>query len=201
MSFLPAPSFTQEEHNPHTNITPLAERETVVVLGENLLGDEADVVRCVREELQEAQPQLQNVSAREFRDAQLIPWASPDATKHTVEELTRTLTQPRLKAKIEQLRLRYLIEVTGGTVKSDLEGPHFVIAGVGWSKRESTLSARLWDLKRLSDEGTTGVTVGGRTVILTWLFSGIFIPATETPACNKVGEQLRAFLTGRPFED
>ena len=197
---LPAPSFIQEVHNLHPNMTPLAQGETVVVLGENLLSDEADVVRCVRKELQGEQPQLQIVSTREFRDAQLTPWASPEATKHTVEELTRVFTQPRLKAKIEQLRLRYLIEVTGGTVEGGIKGPWFVIAGVGWAKRESTLSVRLWDLKRLSDEGTAGVTVGGHIGVLTWVFlSAFFMPATETPACNKVGEQLRAFLIGRPF--
>lgn len=172
-----------------------------------LLGDEAGIPACVHKVIQNAATHLEFVSSVDFQNA-LFPWFEASTAPRTTEELALLLNEAKIQERIESMNVRYVIVVSGRTTKTDPEGP--IIGGVSpagggfigftkWNK-DTHISAIVWDLGEVRKAETLEVNVAGTAVVIAFGLPLPIIPATETEACNLLGNRLAKLLAdnGRP---
>ncbi len=174
--------------------------EVVVVLG-----DETGIPACVRRAMQESNPDIGLIASKDFRNA-LFPWFELATAPRTVADLTSLLNKPKVQKRIESLRIRYVIVVSGGTNETKTEGGIIGTGGgylgfASW-KKISRLSAIVWNFGRAEKAETIRAKVSGTAAVPAFILPLPFIPATETAACNMLGERLAESLGGdRPPEE
>jgi len=182
------------ERADHAGIPSLESlEEGVVVLSTTPSKDEHGIAECVRKGLQTANPSLRIVSAREFRGA-LFPWLDLWASS----QLPRaSLSEPLVGDAIAKLNVRYAIflseetQKTYGTYKGSNVG-----AGVGWKRVQLTVSANVWDMKRVHDMGLVEATAsGGEGGVGIVPFVVIWVSELWGTACRGLGDRLGRMLT------
>lgn len=193
---LPGVALIDETELPSDTIQVLAPGEAVTIVS-GAFDDAGKAPLCVSESLHASNPAIRRIPPEEFRDS-LFPWFEKATAPRREEELAAVMSRPLVKARLEELNLRYLVEVNDpSTSEGSFKGPHLILAGVGWAERESEITASVWDLKEAAHVGSARVSTSGHNVVATWIiFSGIFLPATETTACQELGRGLAALLTG-----
>ena len=194
--FLPGVAFVEESELPEEKIQVLGQDEAITIVS-HVSYKESKTPLCVGESLHASNPAIRRIPPEEFRDA-LFPWFERSTEPRSEDALAAVVNRPLVKAKLVELNLRYLVRVNDpSTSHGDFKGPHAIVAGVGWVERESNLWAEIWDLKTATEVGSARVSTSGKNVYATWIFlTGIFVPATETTACQELGRKLAALLTG-----
>jgi hypothetical protein len=183
-----------------TGVAPdaLASGEVVVVLG-----DEIGLPACVRQVMQDSNPDIDFIGSLDFRNM-LFPWFELATAPRTIEDLSSLLNKTKVQRRIESLQVRYVITVSGGTTETDREGSIIggvspaggVIVGFTKWKKDTRLSAVVWDLSAAQKAETLQARVSGTAAIIAPGLPLPFIPATETEACNLLGNRLADFLAG-----
>lgn len=163
-----------------------------------------DIVWYVSDALRSDFPTLRLVSEEEFiRTA--FPGLPPDAAPLSNESLRTSPQLGELREQVSALAVRYLIVVDGGTVQRDRSGGGYCGAwyrgggcfGFWIWRRESVLSASLYDLQQAVSVGSVRVTVRGRPWVTVIAVVPVGLPAfTESWACGKLGAGVVKLLRG-----
>ena len=192
---LPGVALIDETEMPSDTIQVLEPGEAVAVVS-GAFNDASKTPACVSESLHAYNPAIRRIPPEEFRDS-LFPWFEKATAPTSEEELAAVVSRPLVKAKLAELNLRYLVRVhEPSTSEGGLKGPHIGMMGVGWAERESEITADVWDLEKAKHVGSARVNTSGHNVLATWIIiSGVFLPATETTACQELGRSLAALLT------
>ena len=182
-------------------VAPAVPGEGLGIVGGGDMDDLETLPTCVRNAVAKADPGLRMIAPQELRDA-LFPWLERSTYPRTADTVAGRLGQPAVKAKIAELDLRFVAVITGSTT----EGPQDSFGAASWGGLGSTwwtqtsrLSAWIIDLKHAASPGSIVLSVsatGSLTAVS--LLTVVTIPVTETPACQELGNQLAAYLTGRP---
>lgn len=177
--------------------SPMAAGDKLAILGDETIGDDDNIVTCVRSAAAKADTALKMMPPQDFRDA-LFPWFEPSTIPRTAEQLALSMSQPAVYAKISALNLHYAVIVEGATSSSG-DSVNLVLGGVVWEAQTTRLSGRILDLREARRLGSIDVSVSEDSAgaVIGLLPVGT-VPVTEGPACRELGRQLAAYLTGRP---
>jgi hypothetical protein len=188
----------------------IGSNESVVVLAKPQIegaGAESGFVDCVGQRLAGGASGLHVQSNEEFTD-QLFPWFEPATVPTKAEGVAAVLSQPGVSEKVAGTGVRYVVWLDGGTRKTDGGGSLACGAapgaagciGFGWWEKESAYEATVWDLKQAKSMGSVGTNVTGTSAIVGAIVPLPFIARVQGTACNRLGAQLKSFLTGSAAE-
>lgn len=186
-----------------TSAATLAAGEIVTVLSATRTSARTEFATCVHEAMLETAPNLALMPGHEFRDA-LYPWFEPATLPADVEELSMLISKPAVKRRIEELAVRYVVVIAGNTDRQN-EGSFTCVAtysgagclGFSSEERTSRLSAALWDVEQGASAGEVTAKTAGTRVSIGVIVPILFFSATESAACDGLGERLAQLLTGK----
>lgn len=176
--------------------------ETVTILSAAQSLQQTKFAECVDRAMRESAPALNTMPGSKFRDA-LYPWFEPAAAPATVDELTVLLARPAVKRRVAELKVRFVVVVSGNT-SGDSRGFFDCGAGYGgagclgvesWD-RETRISAAVWDLTQGSSVGDVTAKTAGTSVAIGIGVPILFLALTESAACDGLGQRLAQFVTG-----
>jgi hypothetical protein len=184
----------------------IGSNESVVVLAKPQIegsSAEAGFVDCVGERLAGGASGLHVQPNEAFTD-QLFPWFEPSTVPTRAEGVAAVLAQPGVSEKVAATGVRYIVWLDGTTRKTDGGGSLACGAapggagciGFGWWEKESAYEATVWDLKQAKSMGSVGTNVTGTSAIVGAIVPLPFIARVQGTACNRLGTQLKSFLTG-----
>jgi hypothetical protein len=186
--------------------TAITADESVVVLAKPQIegaGAEGGFIDCVSNRLGGRGKSISVQSNETFTDS-LFPWFEPGTVPTKPEAMAGVLAQPGVSEQIAASGVRYVVWLDGGTRKTDGGGSLACGAapgaagciGFGWWEKESAYEATIWDLRQSKSVGSVGTNVTGTSAVVGAIVPLPFIARVQGTACNRMGEQLRSFLTG-----
>lgn len=135
---------------------------------------------------------------------QLFPWFEPAIVPQRPEGISRLLARPAVAQRIAGTGVRYVVWVDGVTRKTD-SGGSFSCAigpggggcfGFGWWEKESAYEAAVWDLQTGKSTGEVTTNVVGTSALVGVIVPLPFIARVQATACDRLADQLTAFLRG-----
>jgi len=185
--------------------TSIEKTESVVVLAKPQIegtGAESDFLDCVGDRL--AGGHTVNVHPNESFTDKLFPWFEPGTVPSRPEQIASILAQPGVSEQVAATGVRYVVWLDGGTRRVDGGGSLACgiapgaagCLGFGWWEKESAYEATIWDLKQSRSVGSVGASVTGTSAVIGAIVPLPFIARVQGTACQRLGDQLRGFLTG-----
>jgi hypothetical protein len=202
--------------------SPIQANESIVLLKKPQLegvGTEEEFLDCIQERLggelvhpEQGQSTHSRKAARtpfkiygeqEFTDA-LFPWFEPSTAPANADGLRVLLQRPGVTERLQEIHVRYVVWIDGNTRKTDSGGSVACAVGpggggcfgVGWWEKESGYVASVWDMQNASEVGTVITDVTGTSVLIGAIAPIPIITPVRKTACDRLSEQLRAFLVG-----
>ena len=202
--------------------SPIQANESIVLLKKPQLegvGTEEEFLDCVQERLggqlihpEKGQSANSSKTARtpfkiygeqEFTDA-LFPWFEPSTAPANADGLRVMLQRPGVTERLQEIGVRYVVWVDGNTRKTDSGGSVACAVGpggggcfgVGWWEKESGYVASVWDMQNANEVGSVTTDVTGTSVLIGAIAPIPIITPVRKTACDRLSEQLRAFLVG-----
>jgi hypothetical protein len=202
--------------------SPIQANESIVLLKKPQLegvGTEEEFLDCVQERLgghlvhpEKGQSTQSRKAARtpfkiygeqEFTDA-LFPWFEPSTAPANADGLRVLLQRPGVTERLQDIGVRYVVWVDGYTRKTDGGGSVACAIGpggggcfgVGWWEKESGYVASVWDMQNANEVGSVTTDVTGTSVLIGAIAPIPIITPVRKTACDRLSEQLRAFLVG-----
>jgi len=180
--------------------------ESIVVLAKPQIegaGAESRFLDCIGDRIAGRRKTIKVHPNEEFTD-KLFPWFEPGTVPSRAQGLESLLAQPGVAERIAATGVRYIVWLDGGTRKTDGGGSLACGAmpgmagclGVGWWEKESDYEATIWDLRQARSVGSVGTNITGTSAIVGAVVPLPFVAHTQSTACFKLGDQLRAFLEG-----
>lgn len=138
-----------------------------------------------------------------FQDA-MFPWFEPSTSPQRAEGMAQLLAKPLVRQRIEGSGVRYIVWVDGVTRQTDSGGSISCAIGpggggclgFGWWEKESDYDATVWDLKQARTAGSVSANVTGTSALVGAIVPLPFIARVQAAACDRLAEQLGAFLAG-----
>lgn len=186
--------------------TRIVATESVVVLAKPQIegaGAESDFLDCIGQRIAGRRKSIKVHPNEEFTD-KLFPWFEPGTVPSRAQGLESVLAQPGVSERVASTGVRYIVWLDGGTRKTDGGGSLACGAapgmagciGFGWWEKESDYEATVWDLQQARSVGSVGTNVTGTSAVVGAIVPLPFIAHTQSTACFRLGDQLRAFLEG-----
>ena len=190
------------------NTATLGLKDTLVIMTDLRVitnFDDKDIEDCIRPIINNANPSIQFISAKHFRE-NLYPYFMPNTTPRSMLDYINIMNGSIVQQRINALKVRYLIMMTnGGTRSQDISGIFCGSIGAGggclglglWG-RKSELELVIWDLQSGSYVGTMRADAAGTNVMPAVVFPiPIYLPATESKICKELGVRLSNWLSGQ----
>jgi hypothetical protein len=195
---VPTPGEVEDVDVPFFEAAFLAPGEGVVIQGDpGDLDQEAELLECLADGIEDAEPPLRVIPTAGFRDA-LFPWFEPSTTPESEADFERTLAEPMVQAKLATMNARHLVSLKAETSETDMGGAEMIIVGVQGNTRTSRVAAEVVDLRSGENLGEAGVTVSGKQALVHYMLYGVMLFATtETTACEELGRDLASVLNGQ----
>jgi hypothetical protein len=175
---------------------PISSIQALAVVGTSTkIGD--SILQCVENALHKEAPNLKIVPYKKFRNS-MFPWFEPRTAPTSAEELTELFAKPIVLTRIDELKVRYVVAIGGGTQTSEegwggvVGGPHGAVLIVGADvNKQTSLDVKVLDLELARPIAETKVTARGQGGFgLIVLIPYVSIPQTESVACKKLAEQI-----------
>ncbi len=196
---------TVETANTLTSPVAVAESEGIVLLAnatesvENIsLVTDDDMEACIVPAMRSANAHLRLIPARTFR-ARLYPYFSPSTMPGSLDEFQRMINDAVVHARIDTLRIRFLVLVERAGSANDVKNGIFCGAAMEtgaclglmlWDRR-SEFVASVWDLRTQRSLGNVSVNAQGRGYMPALLIPlPVYVPATHNRACQEFGQML-----------
>lgn len=188
--------------------TQIASDEGLVILAKPAVegtGAEEDFMSCVGEKLAGSSQPVKVFQHEAFQNT-LYPWFEPSTAPVRPEGITALLGRPKVKQRLAETGVRYVVWLDGNTRKTDGGGSLACAAapgaagcfGFGWWEKESDYVATIWDLKTAKSAGTVSTNVTGTSAIVGVIVPLPFIARVQGTACDRLAGQLRTFFQGDP---
>src|SRR5262245_16616593 len=185
--------------------TSIAAHEAVVLLAKphvEGITAEDEFMDCVGRKMASSS-HIQVRPNDEFVDS-MFPWLEPSTAPQRPEGVTRLLARDVVADRIAASGVRYLIWVDGATRKTESGGSITCsispagggCLGFGWWEKESDYEAVVWDLNTARTAGSVSTNVTGTSALVGILVPLPFIARVQGTACDRLADQLGAFLRG-----
>jgi hypothetical protein len=140
---------------------------------------------------------------QQFLDA-MFPWFESSTAPANAAGLKLLLQRAGVTERLQQIHVRYVVWIDGTTRKTDSSDSVACAVGptgggcfgVGWWEKESGYVASVWDLNSATEIGSVSTDVTGTSVLIGALVPIPIITPVRRTACDRLGDQLRAFLAG-----
>jgi hypothetical protein len=134
----------------------------------------------------------------------MFPWLEPSTAPQRPEGVTKLLAKDVVAQRIAESGVRYLIWIDGATRQTDSGGSITCTLGpagggcigFGWWEKESDYQAVVWDLNSARTAGSVSTNVTGTSALVGVLVPLPFIARVQGAACDRLADQLGAFLKG-----
>jgi hypothetical protein len=185
--------------------TAIADHEAVVLLAKphvEGITAEDEFMDCVGEKM--ARATGINVRPNDTFVDSMFPWLEPSTAPQRPEGVTKLLARDVVAQRIEESGVRYLIWIDGATRQTDSGGSITCTLGpagggcigFGWWEKESDYQAIVWDLDSAKTAGSVSTNVTGTSALVGVLVPLPFIARVQGTACDRLADQLGAFLKG-----
>lgn len=188
-----------------TLTTAIADHEAVVLLAKphvEGITAEDEFMDCVGDKM--ARQRHIKVQPNDTFVDSMFPWLEPSTAPQRPEGVTKLLAKDVVAQRIVDSGVRYLIWVDGATRQTDSGGSITCTLGpagggcigFGWWEKESDYEAVVWDLNTARTAGSVSTNVTGTSALVGVLVPLPFIARVQGTACDRLAEQLGAFLKG-----
>ena len=166
-----------------------------------ILADSNDIksqARCVEQRVrQRASESERLIPSHDFRAA-FYPWFEISTAPTSLEEFFKLLQTTPVSEKLEDMQVRYIVTVSGETLRHDPEGGIVPIAGYGSGgffgymkmPKTSGLSAVIWDVKESVFVGELDSQSQGSDRIVAFVLPVPIFSMTETNVCEALSKAL-----------
>jgi len=179
--------------------------ESIVVLSDSYhTGNktENDFMDCLNRSLSKNQEQFNIISTTEFQNI-FYPWFEPSTAPQNIEDLPKLLGKQIIKNKLDELKVKYLVKVTGETKTNSSSGALSCAAGPGgggcfgfaWWDDTSSYEASIWDLSQEASVGNLSANVSGTSVIPAIVIPIPILARTQSNACEGLTQQIVGFFS------
>ncbi|MBT7753413.1 MAG: hypothetical protein HN733_03020 [Gammaproteobacteria bacterium] len=183
----------------------LIEGQSIVILSDSYhTGNktEIDFMNCLNKNLKRKQNKFNLIPTNQFKD-DFYPWFEPSTAPQNAEQLPKFLKKQIIKNKLENLKIKYIVNVTGETTTNSSSGALSCAAGPGgggcfgfaWWDDTSSYSASVWDLNEAIVVGNVSATVTGTSVIPAIVIPIPILARTQSNACQGLSDQILAFFS------
>ncbi len=139
----------------------------------------------------------------EFQDS-MFPWFEPSTAPQRAEGVTALLERPKVRDRIAESGVRYIVWVdgltretgSGGSISCAVGPGGAGCIGFGWWEKESDYDAVVWDLQEAKTAGSVSANVIGTSALVGVIVPLPFIARVQGTACDRLAEQLGGFLRG-----
>ncbi len=162
---------------------------------------EEDFVRCVSKKIRDGGKRPVIHAERQFID-DLYPWLEPRTMPRESADLGDFMARPGVADAIRRKGVRYLVWLSGQTLREGSGGGLSCAAGPGgagcfgvaWWQNNSEYTASVWDINKLSDMGDMKAAARGTSVIPALVIPIPIISRTREKACGSIATQIRDHL-------
>ena len=177
---------------------------TVVVLGRHESSNydtEDDLVDCVANKLESKSSKV--ISEDMLSDA-IYPWLEPRIAPLKVNGILRMLNRPKIREKLDEMGLRYMVWVDGSTQTTSQAGSLSCAIGPGiigcygmgvWTN-ESDYDVSIWDIVAGKEVNTLSVTAEGTSYLPAVVVPIPLIARVQSSACKGIADQVEKYFTG-----
>jgi hypothetical protein len=197
-----ASTTTIDDYRPTTELIDISSEEKVAVLGRHDAGHyetDTSFIDCLAGQLNNSHFQV--VPEKEFVDA-LYPWFEPRTAPKGLKRLKALMSDPVVKEKVRQEKIRYLVWLDGevesaghtGTMSCGL-GPSGggCFGYTSWDKNVF-FEAVVWDLADLTEEARIRVDSEGTSYVIGIVAPIPLISPVKSQACEGMGKKLRSYF-------
>jgi hypothetical protein len=165
--------------------------------------------KCLIRGISNANPDLQVMSGKNFRDA-LFPWFELGIMPQNPDDLAKLFRKPVVQKRIEELGIRYVVSLSGGTIVKEPEGGigcgggyggAFCLGVITWDK-ETQFFSIIWDSKIQDYIGKIEETATGTSWFAAVFIFPIGLPSSpDRVACNDLGWKIAQVISGEQMQE
>ena len=164
---------------------------------------EMDFMECVNSSISKKQNAFEILPTRQFQNL-FYPWFEPSTAPQSVEDLPKVLSNDLIKDKLSEMKVKYLIKITGQTKTNASSGALSCAAGPGgggcfgfaWWDDTSDYTASIWDLSQEIAVGNVTANVTGTSMIPAIVIPIPILARTQSNACEGLSNQIVSFFSG-----
>ena len=197
-------STTRVDEEVNTAFT-ISDDESIVLLSNSYhTGNqtEMDFMNCLNSSITKKQNSFQIISTKQFQNL-FYPWFEPSTAPQSIEDLPKLLSNELIKSKLFDMKIKYLIKITGETKTNASSGALSCAAGPGgggcfgfaWWDDTSAYSASVWDLFQETSVGTVSASVTGTSMIPAIVIPIPILARTQSNACDGLSDQIVSFFS------
>jgi hypothetical protein len=197
-------STTRVDEEVNTAFT-ISDDESIVLLSNSYhTGNqtEMDFMNCLNSSITKKQNSFEIISTRQFQNL-FYPWFEPSTAPQSIEDLPKLLSNELIKSKLFDMKIKYLIKITGETKTNASSGALSCAAGPGgggcfgfaWWDDTSAYSAAVWDLFQETSVGTVSASVTGTSMIPAIVIPIPILARTQSNACDGLSDQIVSFFS------
>ena len=162
---------------------------------------EYDFMECLNKNLKRKQNKFNLIPTNQFKD-NFYPWFEPSTAPQNAEQLPKFLNKDIIRNKLDDLKIKYIINITGETTTNSSSGALSCAAGPGgggcfgfaWWDDTSSYKASVWDLNQAVAVGNVSTSVTGTSVIPAVIIPIPILARTQSNACDELSDQILAFF-------
>ena len=197
-------STTRVDEEVNTAFT-ISDDESIVLLSNSYhTGNqtEMDFMNCLNSSITKKQNSFEIISTKQFQNL-FYPWFEPSTAPQSIEDLPKLLSNELIKSKLFDMKIKYLIKITGETKTNASSGALSCAAGPGgggcfgfaWWDDTSAYSASVWDLFQETSVGTVSASVTGTSMIPAIVIPIPILARTQSNACDGLSDQIVSFFS------
>lgn len=178
--------------------------EALVILGRASYNDrqtEESFTDCVADALNKGDRQIRLIPQNDFKDS-LYPWFEPRTAPSSAQDLAELFSEPGVRERIREARVRYLAWIDGDTVTTDKGGSFSCTIstfgggcfGMSYWEEDASYEASIWDLENLTSAGNISADSSGTSYLAGLVLPIPIMARPGNAACKGLANQLREFL-------
>ena len=197
-------STTRVDEEVNTAFTISGDESIVLLSNSYHTGNqtELDFMDCLYSSISKKQNTFEIIPTKQFQNL-FYPWFEPSTAPQSIEELPKILSNELIKNQLSEMKIKYLIKITGETKTNASSGALSCAAGPGgggcfgfaWWDDTSAYKASVWDLFQEASVGNVSANVTGTSMIPAIVIPIPILARTQSNACEGLSDQIVSFFS------
>ena len=157
---------------------------------------------CLNTSISKKQNTFEIIPTRQFQNL-FYPWFEPSTAPQSIEDLPKILSNELITNQLSEMKIKYLIKITGETKTNASSGALSCAAGPGgggcfgfaWWDDTSAYNASVWDLSQKTSVGNVSANVTGTSMIPAIVIPIPILARTQSNACEGLSDQIVSFFS------
>ena len=197
-------STTRVDEEVNTAFTISSDESIVLLSNSYHTGNqtELDFMDCLNTSISKKQNTFEIIPTRQFQNL-FYPWFEPSTAPQSIEDLPKILNNELITNQLSEMKIKYLIKITGETKTNASSGALSCAAGPGgggcfgfaWWDDTSAYNASVWDLSQKTSVGNVSANVTGTSMIPAIVIPIPILARTQSNACEGLSDQIVSFFS------